>query len=122
MTKIKYDANIMKYMSLFESITRVKLKDCIADDKLTFIVEEGGIGRAIGKNGSNAKYFAFLALSLYDGLYDVEYEKKDICRLCCDDASIVQGLTIHEACHSPIRGQSFGDIQGRCRLATISRE
>ena len=45
----------MKYMSLFESITRVKLKDCIADDKLTFVVEEGGIGRAIGKNGSNAK-------------------------------------------------------------------
>ena len=55
MAKIKYDADIMKYISLFESMTRAKLKDCIAGDKLTFIVEEGEIGKAIGKNGSNVK-------------------------------------------------------------------
>ncbi len=47
--------SLMKYMSLFESITRAKLKDCITNDKLTFIVEEGNISKAIGKRGSNVK-------------------------------------------------------------------
>ncbi len=48
----------MKFMQLFESLTRAKLKDCIAsedNEQLTFIVEENEIGKAIGKKGSNAK-------------------------------------------------------------------
>lgn len=45
----------MKYMQLFESLTRAKLKDCIAHEQLIFIVEENEIGKAIGKKGSNAK-------------------------------------------------------------------
>lgn len=55
MKKIKYDINIMKYMSLFESITKAKLKDCILDGNLTFIVQEGYLGKAVGKNGSKVK-------------------------------------------------------------------
>jgi len=51
--KIKYDANILKYMSLFESLTRSKLKDCIVNERLLFVVEPNEIGKAIGKNGSN---------------------------------------------------------------------
>lgn len=47
--------SLMKYMSLFESITGAKLKDCIANDKLIFIVEEGNISKSIGKRGSNVK-------------------------------------------------------------------
>jgi len=54
-TKIKYDAEIMKLMALFESMTRAKLKDCILDERLLFIVEENEIGKAIGKKGSNIK-------------------------------------------------------------------
>jgi len=54
--KIKYDENLIKYISVFESITNTKLKDCIAeDDRLLFIVEEGQIGKAIGKQGSNIR-------------------------------------------------------------------
>ena len=45
----------MKYMSLFESITKAKLKDCIANDKLTFIVQEGNAAKAIGKKGVNVR-------------------------------------------------------------------
>ncbi len=45
----------MKYISLFESLTRAKLKDCIVDGKVTFVVQEGYLGKAIGKNGANAK-------------------------------------------------------------------
>ncbi|MBW2984046.1 NusA-like transcription termination signal-binding factor [Candidatus Woesearchaeota archaeon] len=40
-------------MSLFESLTRSKLKDCIVNERLLFVVEPNEIGKAIGKNGSN---------------------------------------------------------------------
>lgn len=55
MTRIIYDAAILKYISLFESLTGAKVKDCIADDKLIFIIEKGNMGLAIGRNGSNLK-------------------------------------------------------------------
>ena len=56
MTKIKYDVNIMKYMSMFEALTQTKLKDCIVgEEKIIFIVEENQIGKAIGKKGINVK-------------------------------------------------------------------
>ena len=55
MNRIKYDSDSMKLITLFESMTGAKLKDCIADGKLIFIIEEGQMGRAIGRNGSNIK-------------------------------------------------------------------
>ncbi len=45
----------MKYMSMFEALTQTKLKDCIMNEKVIFIVEENQIGKAIGKNGVNVK-------------------------------------------------------------------
>ncbi len=45
----------MKLMAFFESATGAKIKDCIANDNITFIVEENDMGRAIGKSGSNIK-------------------------------------------------------------------
>ena len=55
MTRIKYDTNLMGYMSLFESVTNTKLKDCISNDILLFVVQENQIGKAIGKGGANAR-------------------------------------------------------------------
>jgi len=55
MSKIKYDMSLMKFMQLFENLTHAKVKDCIDNDILTFIVEENEIGKAIGKNGSNVR-------------------------------------------------------------------
>ena len=58
MSKIKYDINLMKFMQLFESVTRAKLKDCInniEDEQVIFVVEENEIGKAIGKGGSNVR-------------------------------------------------------------------
>jgi N utilization substance protein A len=56
MEKIKFDLQAMKIMSLFESITRAKLKDCIISEKvITFIVEENEIAKAIGKKASNVR-------------------------------------------------------------------
>ena len=55
MNRIKYDSELIKLITLFESMTGASVKDCIADDKLTFIVEENEMGKAIGKGGANIK-------------------------------------------------------------------
>ena len=55
MNKIKYDSDSMKLITLFESMTGAKVKDCIANEKLIFIMEENEMGKAIGKNGANIK-------------------------------------------------------------------
>lgn len=50
-----YDSNLIKIMSMFESITRAKLKDAVDAEQLLFIVDENQIGKAIGKKGVNVK-------------------------------------------------------------------
>lgn len=55
MNKIKYSADLIKLMTFFESMTGAKVKDCISNDKLVFIVEENEMGKAIGRNGANIK-------------------------------------------------------------------
>jgi N utilization substance protein A len=53
--RIKYNLDVMKYISLFESLTGAKVKDCIANENVFFIVHENEMGKAIGKQGSNIK-------------------------------------------------------------------
>lgn len=57
--KIKYDVSLMKYISLFEHVTHANVKDCFIDhqmgDLLTFVVQPGQIGRALGKRAVNVK-------------------------------------------------------------------
>ena len=57
MSKITYNADLLKIMSLFEKITRTRLKDCFIDDNqmLTFVVPSFQIGKAVGKNAVNVK-------------------------------------------------------------------
>ena len=55
MNKIRYDFRLIKYISLFETLIGVNVKDCIDINPLTFVVEENKIGKAIGKNGVNVK-------------------------------------------------------------------
>ena len=56
MAKIKFDFDHMKFIALFEQITRTSVKDCIIDeDKITFIIKGDNVGKAVGKNGSNVK-------------------------------------------------------------------
>ena len=48
----------MGFMSLFERMTGAQLKDCYTDDVLrciTFVVQPGQLGRAIGKKAVNVK-------------------------------------------------------------------
>jgi N utilization substance protein A len=56
MIKIKFDVNIMKFISLFETLTKAEVKDCFEmGERLVFVVKEGNIGKALGKAGSNIK-------------------------------------------------------------------
>ena len=52
---IKFNANDMRFIALFESMTGAMVRDCIIDDensKVTFVVKNGDMGLAIGKGGS----------------------------------------------------------------------
>lgn len=52
---IKFTANEIRYIALFENMTGAMVKDCIIDDehgKVTFVVKNGDMGLAIGKGGS----------------------------------------------------------------------
>jgi len=53
--RIRYSADIIQYISIFESLTNSKVKDCIANEGILFVIEENDMGRAIGKGGSNIK-------------------------------------------------------------------
>jgi N utilization substance protein A len=56
MAEIKFNDQSLRYITLFENITRASVKDCIEQsDKLYFIVNPGFLSKAIGKNGSNVK-------------------------------------------------------------------
>ena len=52
--KITFDTEVLKCMALFENLTHAKLKDCFFDrEKLVFLVDEGEMGKALGKNKTN---------------------------------------------------------------------
>lgn len=56
--KIKYDSSIMGFISLFEKMSGAQIKDCFLDNVLgclTFIVQPGQLGRALGKKAENVK-------------------------------------------------------------------
>ena len=57
MEKKKYNADLMRIMSLFESLTKTPLKDCFVDknDCLRFVVEEVYLSKAIGRKAQNIK-------------------------------------------------------------------
>ena len=55
MNKIKYNSDSMKLMTLFESMTGAKVRDCIVNEKVFFVIEENDMGKAIGRNGANIK-------------------------------------------------------------------
>ncbi|MAG20394.1 NusA-like transcription termination signal-binding factor [archaeon] len=53
---IKFDISVIKFINLFEKITRASVKDVIVkENKMTFIVNEGNLGKAVGKGGVNVK-------------------------------------------------------------------
>ncbi len=54
MAEVTFDEQTIKYVALFQDLTRTTVVDCVdAQDRLIFVVKEGDIGKAIGKKGEN---------------------------------------------------------------------
>ena len=55
---IKLSTDQMRLISLFQNVTKATARDCLDDekqDRVIFVVNEGKMGLAIGKGGSNIK-------------------------------------------------------------------
>jgi len=53
---VKLDTATIHHITLFEDITKAKVKDCIEqEEKIVFVVNEGELGLAIGKESRNLK-------------------------------------------------------------------
>jgi N utilization substance protein A len=58
--EVTLDADTLALISFFENVTRARVKDCFAvegEERVVFVVEEGTLRNAIGKNGENIKRF-----------------------------------------------------------------
>lgn len=56
MTKVTLSQTEMQYITIFQGIVNVTIKDCILDEednKIIFVVAEGQAGIAIGRRGMN---------------------------------------------------------------------
>jgi len=55
---ITFDTETIRTITLFENLTNATVKDCLMDreaNTVYFIIEEGKMGMAIGKNGSTIR-------------------------------------------------------------------
>jgi len=52
--EIRLTAESIQYIALFENMTRANILDCIPEEeRLVYVVKQGDMGLAIGKNGEN---------------------------------------------------------------------
>jgi N utilization substance protein A len=53
----RFDTETIRLMTLFENVTGAPVKDCVTDNNTVyFIIEEGKVGIAIGKNGNSVRH------------------------------------------------------------------
>ena len=100
MAKIKYDINLMKFISLFESITRAKVKDCFEEgEKLVFVVYPNEMGKAIGKQEVNVKKLSGILkkqlkiVEFDDSHFDVVYTMAVLMHIHPDSEFIFKEIT-----------------------------
>lgn len=54
MVEITLDQDTLRYIRAFENLTGARIRDCFEDDgRLVFVVEDGQLGKALGKGAQN---------------------------------------------------------------------
>lgn len=57
MAEIVFTEETMRYVSLFQDLTRTTVVDCVdTPDRVIFVVKEGEIAKAIGKGGEHIQH------------------------------------------------------------------
>jgi len=52
--EITFTEETLRYISLFEKITKARVRDCMeTEEKLVYVVDPGQANRAVGKAGEN---------------------------------------------------------------------
>lgn len=71
MAEVRLDNQTLLHISLFERITKTRVRDCVdADERIIFMVDDGFITKAVGKNGENVSK---LRKSLNKTIQIIEY-------------------------------------------------
>lgn len=74
MAEVTFDEQTIKYVALFQDLTRTTVVDCVdAGDRLIFVVKEGEIGKAIGKKG---EHVAKLKRLMGKDIHVIEYSEE----------------------------------------------
>jgi N utilization substance protein A len=82
MTNITLNGDALRYISVFEKVTRTRVLDCIeTPDKLVFIVAPGQIRLAVGKKGENVKK-----------LHDMFKKNLDVIEYSDDNAKFLKNI------------------------------
>jgi transcription termination/antitermination protein NusA len=97
---VKFDAETIGYITLFEKLTKAKIKDCFIDNNgvLVFIVQEGFIARALGKQGATArqvteKFKRKLKIAEYSGDV-IKFIKNLILPYSVDTITLEDGIVV----------------------------
>ena len=76
MAEVRLDNQTLLHISLFERITRTRVRDCVdAEERIIFMVDDGSITKAVGKNGENVSK---LRKSLNKTIQIIEYSDDPI--------------------------------------------
>lgn len=112
-TRIKFDLNTIKSISLFENITHSSVKDCFEQqDRLVFIVNPGEIGKAIGKEGANIRRISALLkkkIKIIEFSPElIEFVKNTIMPLKAEDITESEGIVTITPPDTETRGMLIG--------------
>ena len=76
MAEVRLDNQTLLHIGLFERITKTRVRDCVdAEDRIIFMVDDGWITKAVGKNG---EHVSKLRKSLNKTIQIIEYSDDPI--------------------------------------------
>lgn len=121
---MKLTLDAINKINVFENLTGAKVKDCIfEEDKFVFIVEEGNVKRALGKNNSN---LARVRRILKKDIKIIAFSS-DVCKFVgnliypnkAESIELKEKVVVISVSDSVIKGRIFG--RGRENLKKISK-